>query len=961
MKNFLFATIFFIFGVFIFSHHVLAATCGQNITVGQCGALGGCPTGQMCNNAIPSGYACVINGTCPNTSVVCGTGNTVGGCGPSNGCPENQRCNVDLQGYYSCSPGTCTPTPTPTYTTIACGSNSVQTCQNKNVGDSCDTNSLCLPETLVSSPKCLCTYVTPTISPAPTTTITPTPTIEPLPINGEVCANNGTVYPPNSTCYAAVKDANTELMGINLVDSSGSVLSYPLGCSPGPNITYKQPYVTEDSNLNGKSVDKNVTVTTDLVDAQLGFLGPDSNTLATQNPDTIAKTYLFNALFDRPGVDPNAQKESFRTYWRMLTSLSQAQLKAYYLGVSNKESVYYYVGADKKQNKVKIGDLVNSLKREGASCLYQYTDFDHLTDILGIDFWNSCWKNSDYSTQYLALSPTTREQYDQLLPFDFNNMRAYISDGTTVAKENIPYLRAILTGLKGYRSDIITPYFIPGIGFVSIPYTVVPGLVDYYTPSWAVRPLALYPTFGPILADTREDLQQLIILLVSALNNSCSATAVTSPKSSPKTYPNPSALNEQQLTVHATYSLVSKEPDQCVCPSDDSECIEYQWCSGYTYDNCPYYCNGIKGKSTYEINGSATGKPITIFNNPYITSLTDLIMGGKKLITNTSQYSFTQDIIDAINAISDRLISPVQPSFYKMLLPDFASNSATTKTMIGAPTIDNSATPAESDATVTVNGDHTIFRENNLAQDTMQLLQNCWLVPSDQQSSSKCNKSVKPVGECLLSDKPLTGSCSKASFATTASGYATPLSTYIPLVTPELSAVYAEAEKVTGVSCVTLAAIHFMEGGNDPCLSLVSGRKLGVPEPDKGGKVYSTLLETAIDAGYELAAKGGTKNAPAASVIKAMSYYNGNGNANCRIDWTLPNNVSIEPKYSAATGQCPPLFPGEDDPYAVSLLDTKHASMYLRCPIDHDCSFVLPFNRPGAFAVALNYYNSLTQ
>jgi len=663
-------------------------------------------------------------------ALTCGEDGTKYICGSSGGCPDRSTCVSNGNSWYCDEPTNypCwnviptdnilpSPTGAPSPTASITPNQTIQLQKDCEHRGGTWTGTRCLLSNSV---------------------ITPTPTTEVLTVNGTVCPNDGTVYPPNSTCYAEVKARNTEMMGINLVDSSGSILTYPLSCTPGPNITYKEIYTSSDDSLGGTKVDRDVIVTTDFTNAELGFLGPDSTSLATKSPDTLAQNYLFNALFDRPGADPNISREAFRTYWRMLSSLSQVQLKAYYFGVSNPDNIFYYVGQDKTQKKVRIGDLKDKLKNENAHCLYQYTDFDHLTDTLGIDFWNNCWKKGNYTKQYQNLSPSTKEQYEALLPFDFNNMRAYLSDGTTISQENIPYLRAILTGLKGYRSDILTPMLIPGIGQVSIPYTIIPGLFDYYTPGWAGRPLALYPTFGVGFADSREALQQEIIKLIAALTKSCAASANAPSQPSPKTYPNPNTLDDQKLTVHATYNLVRTDPGSCFCPPDDIDCNEEGRCSGYTGDNCPGSCNSTPSISTYEIKGQAVGKPITVFNNPFITSLTDLIMGGKKLINTASNSQFTQSIIDSINAISDRLINPVQPSFYKMLLPDFASNSASPKTMVGAPNVNNSATPVVAGARVTVQGDHTIYRENNLAQDTMHLLQNCWLVPANQQKSPKC-------------------------------------------------------------------------------------------------------------------------------------------------------------------------------------------------------------------------------
>lgn len=590
-------------------------------------------------------------------------------------------------------------------------------------GLTCTSRASCLPnESSCTDPATGNTVCC--IRPTPT----PTPKIEPLQVTGDACPPDGTtIYPPNSECYAQVNKVET--LGANLVDSNEGFLTYPLTCISAPTVTYKETFTTSAPLPTPTTIYKDVSVGTDVSNAQLGFLGPDSTTLATSNPDTLAKKYLFNALFDRPGADPNAQRESFRTFWRMLDNLSQAQLKAYYIQNFEKH-VYYYVDKDYKQQPIKVSDLKTKL----PDCL---KNFGIVADILG------CWKNDKYLDQYIQLGiedPEAREAYDALLPFDFNNSRSYLSNEqpfSGISEENIPYLQAILSGLKGYQNSI-------------------PGLFDYYTPESARKNLALYPILPSY---ELLSLQYPIIKIVSAINkNNCSVPAKSSSLSSPKTYPtNP--ITTQTIGVPVTPVLIDSKPDECICDPESGYCTVSgrrvpTLCSIYSNNESLCLkkhdqignpgCMFFKGEYTYELTGSATGFSTTVFNNPKITSLTDLIVGGKPLLSNTSD----NGIINLINLISDKLISPVQPSFYKMLLPDFASESASPKTFVSAPAVNTTASTANADATVTVSGGNTIYRENNLAQDTMHLLQNCWLVPSDQQSSSKCgSKAITCEGQ----------------------------------------------------------------------------------------------------------------------------------------------------------------------------------------------------------------------
>jgi hypothetical protein len=176
-------------------------------------------------------------------------------------------------------------------------------------------------------------------------------------------------------------------------------------------------------------------------------------------------------------------------------------------------------------------------------------------------------------------------------------------------------------------------------------------------------------------------------------------------------------------------------------------------------------------------------------------------------------------------------------------------------------------------------------------------------------------------------------------------------STIQPTLTAELMSTYAAAEEETGVPCEILAGIYFVEADNNPNGSLVSGREIGTPEPDAGGQVFSTLLETAIYAGEHLKGKVGGSLTSAQIAITALSRYNGGGNSNCQAGYPYP--IPYE--------GCPRLFEGEDDPYPTSFLDPKHDTMYLLYCADYTACEPQVFERPGSFTVALNVYNSMTK
>lgn len=144
--------------------------------------------------------------------------------------------------------------------------------------------------------------------------------------------------------------------------------------------------------------------------------------------------------------------------------------------------------------------------------------------------------------------------------------------------------------------------------------------------------------------------------------------------------------------------------------------------------------------------------------------------------------------------------------------------------------------------------------------------------------------------------------------------------------------VYEMAANSTGVNWQFLAGIHFREGGCNPNSSLVSGRTIGEMEPDitsdcssddpnsllipiNGGCGFRNLTDSAVYAGNHLIGKIGRPPSNYQDMVKAASRYNGGGNANC--------GTATPYQY------CPAEFEGDDDPYAMSMLDDKHREMYV--------------------------------
>ncbi len=169
---------------------------------------------------------------------------------------------------------------------------------------------------------------------------------------------------------------------------------------------------------------------------------------------------------------------------------------------------------------------------------------------------------------------------------------------------------------------------------------------------------------------------------------------------------------------------------------------------------------------------------------------------------------------------------------------------------------------------------------------------------------------------------------------------------------------YEKASLATGLPWQVFAGIHYREGGAAPNKSIVSGRTIGSREPDvengpgcsvhntkgatdglaeklsSGGCGFSSLADSAIYAGILLKKKVNGNLNSYEDLVKALSRYNGGGNANCG--------------KTPYTG-CPKLFYGEDDTYVVNLFDEKHATMYVVYCADHTlCNPPKTDSRPGA-------------
>ena len=167
---------------------------------------------------------------------------------------------------------------------------------------------------------------------------------------------------------------------------------------------------------------------------------------------------------------------------------------------------------------------------------------------------------------------------------------------------------------------------------------------------------------------------------------------------------------------------------------------------------------------------------------------------------------------------------------------------------------------------------------------------------------------------------------------------------------------YKIAEQRTGVSWKIIAGIHYMEGNCGSTKSCVSGRQLGVNEPDLygncssgggegqpvpigGGCGFRNLVDSCIYGGNHLKGKiQGRIPQSLQELAYALGRYNGLGNRNCG---------------KTPYAHCPPSFDNDDHIYPMSQFDKKHETMYLVYCADYTtCNPPRVFQRIGALSVA---------
>lgn len=763
-------TLLIIFFLFLieaaFPPPVKAVTCGDILSEGKCGALGGCPVGARCSVNTKNAFYCHANDSYCSLPAVC-PNNSVSDCvmlvgGKPLGLPVGTACPTE--GF------TCQPQGAPF----------------------ADPN------------KCVCRDIA-TPTPTPTPSIIPTPSVPipsiPIPTISippivKACPDDGTIYPPNSECYAETKRTQTEID------------QYPKTCIKEPTASYEDTrYITDQYGYancfekDGGDCDIYITVTTDLSKAELGSYGPNYETLITASADSMSKKYLFNALFDRPSFSiPETPRETWRTYWRLLPTNEQFNLVAQFMKMVNLSTLLDF---DTLQR-------INNTK-------WQYIDKNldvHETTIKKLsDSLPRCLKTEpvcpDFAQFYNALPDNTKAAYDTILPLSLNNLRGFIAllpppsvggDGQVV-RESQPYIETIFQGLLSSKYGLIgnlQPSWLfkksqTGLTDPNTSYDLSAGKGNYISGQ-----------FGTINFDDNS-------LNASVLDKAdiiqCSDNPNVYSLSAPRTFPKNTNNTDGSITqdikiLGSTLKWEVKTSDATLkCPvSEVCKYINKIWvckcpvaldyvCDS-PLDNCSESpVNGAHDKCCqYKVTGSGKGKALTVFNNPKTTDIKDSVAGNKE-----------SALYDSLIPLS--LLTPT-PIDKKISAPT-ASNTL----------IDTKKTGA---GTLTLQGS-SIIRENNLAQDTMHLLQNCWLVPSDQQSSVKCGNTTSACGSGELPDlttnNPTCGICNDSL-----SNLATLVDDDVSTLFPEgkmpdlMKQIMQKAGEVFGVPASTIFGTMYHEG-----------------------------------------------------------------------------------------------------------------------------------------------------
>lgn len=955
----------------------------------------------------------------------------------------------------------------------------------------------------------------------------------------DLCPTGTGVYPPNSSCTNNMKTTQAKILEYDKTCIYQPVVKYEgdrWATANSPGNAGKPEYETQPFEMCGKGYagpepnapitpgrpDKydcavNMLVYTDVRDAELGGYGPstemrDKSSEEYKSTDYIAQNYLYDAFFGKSLDLSDNNRESNRTYWRLLSANTQANLRSFILNMVNENKMndikFEYVEStgDKKPTSTK--EIYSKLKDQyilfwhwpfiRKGCLTDYPVCPEYAQAIAelkpnAESLSETIKKTPLlggamqlaASSYQALTANLQDSYSAFIPLDFDSVRSYIlrkrtedeqqmyslTDAherllvdipnkgrnkndkpplTNISRENIPYLGAIEQGLLspkfGILSSIqpswVTQKYATDEGSTISNYRLgnkpkdfpevkiaKQNLLSFLQEKASLNPVSvvantalwIYEQAKDLFADKKEasldwytdfDTDLPIDAVRPAYVNykDCPLPLsyhLLSPKTDPQDSPIPPGeapysdhhqivtiwgpqvgwswapiQNVQCGGVSGSRRPINKNPNKKNIVPEEEICICQKW--PYTKDKYPDPEGNpcINYTRHWNVFGIEDGKALTVFNNPKALDV-------KKAIVQDKSFSLYNTLIaDEFNkkTLPDASIDAPYAAHYSAFQGAVEVNPQ--DDISGCTPLEGAATAPNGKSCV-LNRVEPINRINNNAQDTAHLLQNCWTVPEGLQNSLRCKYETM---EATTSG----GVCKGEAFAKIIGGpanvdkpseKASSLFSKVGNLSEDLVKVYAEAEEETGVPCEVLAGIHYREGSNNPDQDLQSGAPLN-------GR---SLKESAIQAAQELLAKAGGAINDIDTLIKALSYYNGGGNANCQptvscsaiknnrcgsnvaCDSLPPSASSAEIKtactcgiepgscrsvcnngypFSIPTspGLCPPKGVGYDDPYAVELWKAMHLNMYVL--YTYDCTQTPPVNqnRLGTFTFALEYY-----
>lgn len=361
----------------------------------------------------------------------------------------------------------------------------------------------------------------------------------PNPINEKLpsfCGVNNSTFPPNNACWNDFTNTQTDLTLYKKTCIYEPVVTYSDKRKLNAGIQSFSKCGIGDSGPGGPPApgggdaicDVHMLANTDVRFAELGGYGPDQTTIDTKSVDFISQNYLYDALFDRPsnltdnkpedlaqGIinNPDKNKEAYRTYWRLMPAINQANLRSFTMNMADQKLItntsFKYIDNVGTPRDTSFTKLYGALKTQvilffhfpfiRIGCLASYPvcpeyaqaqkelrpDFALLrsfADILGIRSAVDQYI-SIYEGAISVFDLDLRAPYDAFVPLNFDSARGYIvkkktgdeSDAandhpelkndlvrglidvslSNVSRENLPYIEAVYQGLLSPKFGMI--------------------------------------------------------------------------------------------------------------------------------------------------------------------------------------------------------------------------------------------------------------------------------------------------------------------------------------------------------------------------------------------------------------------------------------------------------------------------------------------------------------------------